>query len=303
MEQSAGLLRRLAAFSIDMLLLAGVGYLLGLIAFDTLAVLGPWGRLIGLVLGAVYFGLLDGPLGRGQTLGKRLLQIAVCRLDGSPLTLPQSLGRFLLIWLPTLCNGLPLDIDKLGSPLSTLLSLGIFGLGGVLIYLAIIGRKSGRALQDLICASVVQRRAGQQPLSEETLQTQPLARKHQWVCALLVLLALLLPQAMSRLSAMPEYQQMTAIQGAVSALPGVRYTAVAVAQGGKGIVPGTVRVQVNVTARRLLGAEFMAQVLRSVLRVAPHAPVVQVMVFYGYDIGISNRQLAAVQQFVVAPTP
>ena len=46
----AGFWRRVAAFAVDALLLGCVGLLLGWLAFDALAALGGWGRLVGFAL-------------------------------------------------------------------------------------------------------------------------------------------------------------------------------------------------------------------------------------------------------------
>jgi uncharacterized RDD family membrane protein YckC len=299
-EKTAGLMPRLIAFVADMIILGAVGLALGAIAFDSLAALGPWGRLIGLAIGVAYFGLQDSRIGNGQTLGKRLMRIAVAGLDGQPLSPARSSGRFLLIWAPILLNGLPLHIETLASPVTYLLALGIFGLGGVLLYLAAVSRKTGRALQDRVFASVVLIRPKNQPVHGEALVAKPLANLHRYVCALLILLSLLLPLAMSKLSRMPVYQRMTAIQTAVSQLDGVRYAAVAVADGGKTVAAGTVKVQINARSRQMMAPERLADVARTVHRVEPGAPIIQVTVAYGYDIGIADRWISSGQQFKAA---
>jgi len=69
----AGFWRRLAAAAGDSALLGAFGLCLGLIWFGELAQLGGSGRLLGGSIALAYLGTLNSGVGRGRTLGKRLV--------------------------------------------------------------------------------------------------------------------------------------------------------------------------------------------------------------------------------------
>lgn len=89
--------RRLFADFLDVVVLGAAGFVLSVPLDSLFWRLGGIGAWIGLVVTFVYSGLLQASLGQGQTLGKRLLGIQVLRLDGSYLSVPQSLLRYALL--------------------------------------------------------------------------------------------------------------------------------------------------------------------------------------------------------------
>lgn len=91
-----GLLPRLAAFIIDMMLIYFVGYTLEMTARDPLLALGPWLPFGSHVAAFAYFWLGNGPVGGGATLGKAVLNLHVVGADGRPLDLASSLRRAVL---------------------------------------------------------------------------------------------------------------------------------------------------------------------------------------------------------------
>ena len=96
----AGFWRRVLAFSIDVLLLGMIGFILGLFFFDQFARLGAWGRLIGFFVCLLYFGCMNSALAGGKTLGKRLLKIQVVDVEDKSICLPRSCVRFVILALP-----------------------------------------------------------------------------------------------------------------------------------------------------------------------------------------------------------
>jgi uncharacterized RDD family membrane protein YckC len=119
---SAGV--RLAAQVIDALVL-GAGYFLAMLALGVatmgfigasraaLTVLEVIGQVVAVVGAAVYQVVLNG---RGQTLGKRALGIAVVdRITGSPLGMARAAKRYLLL----LVMALPCGLGLLSVPFST----------------------------------------------------------------------------------------------------------------------------------------------------------------------------------------
>jgi|CXWL01.1.fsa_nt_gi uncharacterized RDD family membrane protein YckC len=53
--------------------------------------IGPYGRIVGLLFILPYFGLMNSGVGKGQTIGKRLLKIAVRDGENKPIRLGRSL--------------------------------------------------------------------------------------------------------------------------------------------------------------------------------------------------------------------
>jgi len=73
----SGFWGRLLAIVLDGFVLGIVGFVSGLFFFDFYARLGGWGRLIGFGADSMYFGILNSGIGKGQTIGKRIMKIEV----------------------------------------------------------------------------------------------------------------------------------------------------------------------------------------------------------------------------------
>lgn len=150
-----GVWRRPLALALDYLVLFCVGFPIGLAFFDPLCRLGAWGRLIGLLIALLYFGILNSRFGGGQTLGKRALRIRVVDSSGLPLSVGRSMRRFLVIGVPYFANGLTLPTSRVPMSILFMLSFLIFGVGGAVIYLYLFNRATRRSLHDLLVGSSV----------------------------------------------------------------------------------------------------------------------------------------------------
>jgi uncharacterized RDD family membrane protein YckC len=102
LAEIAGFWRRLFAFCLDGLLLGALGAGIGLFAYDGLAALGDWGRLVGFLIAMIYFGVTDSDLSKGQTLGKRIAGIKVVTANGLPLSVRASTLRATIFCVPVL---------------------------------------------------------------------------------------------------------------------------------------------------------------------------------------------------------
>jgi uncharacterized RDD family membrane protein YckC len=145
----------MVAFIIDCLTLGIACMIVGFMAGDALAALGAWGRIVGGFIGVVYFGIGASSAFGGQTLGKKLMSIAVRRRDGSTLTLASALGRATLLMLPIACNGLALGMQW--TAVWVTVSAIVFLLGGATTYLFLFNRRTREAAHDLLTRSVVMR--------------------------------------------------------------------------------------------------------------------------------------------------
>ena len=290
----AGFWRRVGAFAIDSVLIGAVGYLIGALAFDVVARMGQWARLVGLLLAMLYFGLLGSRIANGQTLGKRLLRLRVEALDGGALSVGKATARAFILALPIVLNGFASRSD--GGVLSyVLLVLGatvLFGLGLAQLYLLIFNRPSRRMVHDLIAASVVVR-------ADVHAAAAPLSARHARIALGLSLGVLVLISAVSlyfaQLSA-GSFAGLKSSLNAVEALPtvmtatvGENTSVIVTAQTGK-----TTRQTLVINARlnawpKDLNAEAarIAQAALATYRLKPGQGV-SVGMRYGFDLGIAS---------------
>ncbi|MBT3181912.1 MAG: RDD family protein [Deltaproteobacteria bacterium] len=86
--------RRVVAFIIDGLALMATGVLITMIGGRYLFFIGDNGWWIGIVISAIYFGMLDSSIGGGRTLGKRFTGIEVVKIDGTHIGFLDALLRY-----------------------------------------------------------------------------------------------------------------------------------------------------------------------------------------------------------------
>lgn len=160
-RQIAGFWRRLVAAIVDALVLAAPAFFVGNLFFDELAELGQNGRFIGLVVSLAYFGILNSSLGKGQTLGKRLLGVRVVGASGRPIGLLRSVVRSSILSVPFYLNGFDLTPfaadDESTVLLGAFASFFVFGCGSAIIYLYVFNRRTRQSLHDLFVESFVVR--------------------------------------------------------------------------------------------------------------------------------------------------
>ncbi len=151
----SGFWRRLFAFFIDTIIIGIPGWIIGVVFFDQLVRLGQPGRLIGFFIALAYFAVLNSNIGRGQTLGKKLLKIRVVDLQGEFISLPRSALRYAIFSLPHFCNGLYVGASNM--IIGSLLAVIIFGLGGAIVYFFVFNRKNRRTVHDFAAGTIVVR--------------------------------------------------------------------------------------------------------------------------------------------------
>ena len=149
-------LRRAMAFLIDCALLTGLGIWLAHFAGPELDFLDENSWWIGILIAAAYFGTLDSRFAFGTTIGKRIMDIEVQRIDGDPPSAVDALLRFLPF-------GAVFAIYKLSEVgMSHSPFMLAFEAAGALILLAILVfaalHPQRRGLQDLLFNTVVVRR-------------------------------------------------------------------------------------------------------------------------------------------------
>ncbi|VWB31834.1 RDD family membrane protein [Burkholderia lata] len=220
---AAGFWRRTAAFAIDSILLGLIGLAIAILFFDALSTIGDWGRLIGFLIGSIYFGLLEGGH-RHQSLGKRVMNIRVADSatpDGSGPGYVRAWARYALIAVPLTLGGISfIDLPALHDPdmawLATANGTIVFFWGLALLYLFVFNRPSRQSVQDLLTASRVVHVAA--PVEDAA----PVSRKHWAILAVLGLLLFVGSRfATTRLIDDDRMADIHQIQRATSTVPGV----------------------------------------------------------------------------------
>ncbi|NKF20832.1 RDD family protein [Solimonas marina] len=206
----AGARRRIVAFVIDALILMLIGEVLGRWYGDWFARLGVWGHLVGFVIAAAYFAVLDS---RSGTIGKLALGLRVVDAQGRAISMLRALWRFLPLGVPYFINGMVLpdwDDRVLNSvPLSAL----VFGIGLCGAYLLLFNRATHQALHDLLAGTYVMARNGP--------ARRPFWHGHWIVCLALLLVTGAGPATLMRATSQSGSGTLDAIQTALAAQPWV----------------------------------------------------------------------------------
>ncbi len=288
----AGFWRRLAAFLVDVALLGVVGLLLGMVLHDAFMRLGVWGRLLGFAIALLYFGVGDSALAGGQTLGKRLLGVRVCDLRGHALPPARAVARYVIVGVPYFLDGVPVDWSNYGLAVALPVGLIVVGLLSCIAYLLVFNRKTRRSVQDLATGSVVVR-SGNGVLPP----VPPLWAGHAVVLALLLAASAAGPWLAHREFPFGPLRPLLAMQRGIEAQPGVRFASVMQGEQNFWSSASGWRAGHLITTRVLLAGRppsFDAvadRAARTVLAAEPNLPAdteVNVIVAYGYDIGISS---------------
>jgi len=174
--------RRVGALVVDGLVLGAIGLPLGLLLGERFAPVGTPARLLGLLVIVPYLGVMGSQVGKGQTLGKRLLGLRVVDAKGQPLALGRSLVRAALLSLPWIFNGI-----RFGSlsavVLATLWIAGIliFGVGGAIIGTYVLNRRTRQALHDLLVGSYVIQAEGIGLHAPAVASRKPMVASMVWI--------------------------------------------------------------------------------------------------------------------------
>lgn len=161
----SGLWRRIFAFVVDTTIIALFGFAISLLIFDFLAGLGGWGRLVGFIVAGAYFGFFDSRLGKGQSVGKRLMKIRVVNCAGDLISPGYSFLRYTIIAIPFFLNGILLPPKILNSSIIYPVGFLVFGVGGAIIYLFLFNRRTRQSLHDLVTGTFVLKTISTQPPS------------------------------------------------------------------------------------------------------------------------------------------
>lgn len=91
---------RFGAYLIDIIILAFIGFILGLFFKDKFVQMGNQSILVGFFISVIYFGLLNSKIFNGQTFGKKVLKIKVVNSNFNSLSIQKSTLRALIYTVP-----------------------------------------------------------------------------------------------------------------------------------------------------------------------------------------------------------
>lgn len=288
----AGFWRRLGAFFLDWLLLFAVGFGLGLFLTNQFVRMGPWGALLGFAIALAYFGPQNSRLTGGQTLAKRCLKVRVVAADGTPLSVPKSFLRFLPLGTPWFLSSAKLSVPLSFSIWHVVLSVATLGIGAAIVYLYFFNVKTRQSLHDLLVGSYVVSADATGPVEMRVPW-----RGHLVIATLLVVASALAPFLAARVSASAKLSPIMSVYRAVLSEPWVIQAKVA-----KGSTVTTDRAKGR-TETTYLGitafsrdsdvanaqrAKRLATLALAADSSVRNVDVIQVMLAYGYDIGIAS---------------
>jgi uncharacterized RDD family membrane protein YckC len=148
----AGFWRRYVAFLLDALVIVVPLTILGFAFEDVAFTWGPYGRIPAFALIFAYWVYFNSRLGQGQTVGKRVMKIAVVDNSGASISVKKALLRSGFITLIFFFSRWALPLNPVLQFLGTAL---VFGGGLAVFYGLLFNGKSRQGFHDLLSQSYV----------------------------------------------------------------------------------------------------------------------------------------------------
>lgn len=151
----AGFWRRMGAFFIDFIFILIIGMVLGYVFENEFVKIGNLGKLFGIAVTTIYFGLLNSKVFGGQTIGKKILNIRVVDSLNNMLSLPKSLIRYAIFFVPLFLSGVQLPESVSGKLFYNLAIMITSGVHLSIAYLYIFNWRTRQSLHDIAVGSYV----------------------------------------------------------------------------------------------------------------------------------------------------
>ena len=283
----SGYWRRIGAFIIDSILLGVVGLGLGLVLEDVFVDIGVWGRLFGFTIALLYFGVMNSEIGKGQTLGKKLLKLRVVNSENQSISLLNSFGRYSIIGIPFFLNGAQFPLEVLTSFWMYILSLLIFGGLFSIFYLYTFNRVTRQSLHDLAFKTYVVNVG----VDKQTVEN--VWKPHLAIVGLLFITAAAVPVFTMNLVQQEPFSELLNGLKAISKNPSVNYALVSYgasssSKGTTTFVSAQVFLKENDTKNVELSRD-LAKTLSKNCNLVLDKDVISINLIHGYDIGITSK--------------
>jgi len=287
----SGFWRRIGAFAIDTIILGIVGFGLGLILEKQFVQLGGWGRFVGFFIALFYFGVLNSRVFDGQTVGKKLVNIRVVDGNNESIDLSRSFARYSLLGVPFFLNGAQFTNEAMTSFWIYPISLLIFGGLLSVVYLYIFNRVTRQSLHDLVVGTYVVNSGS------ERSDARAFWRPHLVVVAALFLASAILPVFTSKLAKNEPFKDLLLAQAALIEHPSVNYVGVSSGTSTRTSTSDGTKTTTYLSARAFLQnntvsdtelAKQLAATLANSHSDSQQMDVIQIVLTYGYDIGIAS---------------
>ncbi len=282
--------RRCFAYLVDRVFLGLVGAGIGKMFYDRLLHLGTWGVLVGFFISSLYFALLDCSIGNGQTLGKRWLKVRLVDVNGKPISFEKALARYAIFAAPILAYGLKLPETRTPWVVTAIVFVVVYWIGGSTFYLIVFERQNRQGLHDLASGSYVVYAD-----HEGLVEFKPVVQLHWLILgSLLVVLtvcAAIFNDWSEKQPTMLEFHRDARLP---ESMDGVQraYLRDRLRHGLSGDAKKVVYVDVVRKTKPVSEEAFAHDLATSLLnadRNLQNYDLVNVRLFYGYDIGIASR--------------
>jgi uncharacterized RDD family membrane protein YckC len=176
----AGFWRRVFAFFIDMAILAVPAEIIGLIFLRYFNKMGSESQLLGLIFLLPYFGIMNSKICDGQTLGKKVFNIAVRDQNDQPISLAKSLLRTTFLFIKIIVTGICGFLLSAHTLILVLVSI-VWAIYFGTIFLVIINKNSRQGMHDLIFKTYVV------DLRKKRAEGFPESKKANWIIATILM--------------------------------------------------------------------------------------------------------------------
>jgi len=283
--------KRLLALIIDFVLLGIIGYISSLFLEDFYVSLGKYGTLIGSTITVTYFSILQSSVGKGQTIGKKIIGAKVTDLKGEYLTIGKSFLRSSIVFFPIM----NVEIFSGGNGMIVILMLVLLSIFAS-FYLILIN-KSRRCLHDILVHSVVTNEDVQEfELSESN------DRSTKKLIPIAVLAALMIGTGIYQIFTENKLSQLLAAKSKIEEQPGVitvnevkssttTYSSPDESTRTYTSIKVTVRINDKAEASNLNSKYFddFYKILKNEIPDSQTVDGVTISLYYGFNIGIASK--------------
>ena len=282
--------RRVLAFIVDAMLVGIIGSIIAIPFYDAFCRMGNWARLVGFCIALPYYAIFNSVVGKGQTIGKRLLSLEVVDAQGRAISLETSFLRYAVFSVSALLPGIILPVQTpwiVSGLIYFVLLVSFFGT----FYLVCFNRNTRQGLHDLAVGTYVVESGNPGPI-----HIRPIWKTHWiilgWILAIASVTGAFIAPRIEKTGSFPEMMQDMSF---VQALPNVESVGVQdlrTTQLGSDESTRTFVINVIWTGEPADEEEFAGQVADLIRQRDPNVnqrDVLAVVIIRGFNLGITSH--------------